>query len=240
RLAKFGVPIADTAAAGLAAAGIEPHLLPPIMPTAQQPALPAQPVQQAQPMQQQPQPQQQQQPQPQQQWQEQAQQEPAPTTHESPWFAPPQITQEAYDGSYSPTAYDTESAPTYVPPYGPDYSTPAAPEPEQAPAMMIPSGAPGRTRPLANGGVPGPRHPEPEPEPETQPLVDEAEFTQTAYEAFRTYAHENAEFPTPEQLDIHLSDIHGMSHPESGALARRLMPDFKHRYQRELEEEHIA
>ncbi|MBO0511919.1 hypothetical protein J0695_08830, partial [Streptomyces beijiangensis] len=79
RLAKFGVPIADTAAAGLAAAGIEPHLLPPIMPTAQQPALPAQ---QAQPVQQSL-------PQPVQQLQERA---PAhvPATHESQWFATPE------------------------------------------------------------------------------------------------------------------------------------------------------
>jgi hypothetical protein len=272
RLAKFGVPIADTAPAGLAAAGIEPQLLPAVAPVAvpavvpgvvpatQQPALPAQqapaeqmlveqaPVQQAapQPVQQQAaQPLQQQ---PAQQTTQQPHQPPVPApaapapSHESPWFATPQVTQEAYDGSYSPTAYDTESAPTYAPPYGPDYSAQAASE--SAPAMMIPSGAPGRTRPLANGGVPGQRQHEPQtqaqPQPEPELLVDESEFTETAYEAFRAYAHENSEFPSAEQLDIHLSDIHGLSHPQSGALARRLMPDFKDRYQRELEDEHIA
>ncbi|MFJ6696219.1 DUF2637 domain-containing protein [Streptomyces sp. NPDC091272] len=41
RLAKYGIPIADTAAAGLAAAGIEPMLLPPAPATATAPALPA-------------------------------------------------------------------------------------------------------------------------------------------------------------------------------------------------------
>ncbi|WJV51812.1 DUF2637 domain-containing protein [Streptomyces flavofungini] len=39
RLARYGVPLAETAPAGLAAAGIEPPVLPPVQATAQQPEL---------------------------------------------------------------------------------------------------------------------------------------------------------------------------------------------------------
>ncbi|MEV0096447.1 DUF2637 domain-containing protein [Streptomyces sp. NPDC050738] len=241
RLAKYGVPLADTAPAGLAAAGIDPQLMPPVVPVtaqaqAQQPALPAQqaPVQPVQQQYQQPQ-----------QWQEhqQPQTQPAPqqqpqpqATHESPWFEA-QVAQEAYDGNYSPTAYDTESSPTYVPPYGPDDTAQ-----QPAPPMMIPSGAPGRTRPLAGATLPGPRQPEPDQQPELdpQPPLDEIEFMQTAYEAFRAYAHEHNNYPSADQLDIHLADIHQLSHPHSAALVRRLLPEFRHRHEVELKEEHIA
>ncbi|WP_443071341.1 DUF2637 domain-containing protein [Streptomyces sp. NBC_01465] len=239
RLAKYGVPLADTAPAGLAAAGIDPQLLPPVVPASQQPALPAQqtqvqqaPVQQV-PMQQQPV----------QQWQDPGSGPVAAPAahHESQWFAAEQVSQNGYNGGYDPTAYDSESAPTYVPPYGPDPDYTTVPVPEQVPAVMIPSGAPGRTRPLANGGVPGPRHPEPDPEPEAQQLLmDDGEFAETAYEAFRAYTHEYSNHPSAEQLDIHLSDKHGMNHPHSVAMVRRLLPDFKRRYDMQLAEEHIA
>ncbi|MEU1438639.1 DUF2637 domain-containing protein [Streptomyces sp. NPDC005786] len=164
RLAKYGVPLAETGPAGLAAAGIEPALLPPApgqasaaavpvaVETAAQPELAYEPRHNEQNQQKQ-QNQQERQPgqQPNQQEQyaptvpgewadEQPVQQPAegPVSHDSPWFAA-QVPDGAYEGSYNPT-YVEGLEPTPV---------------------MIPSGPRGRTRPLGNvgtiGGVPGPR-----------------------------------------------------------------------------------
>lgn len=162
RLAKYGVPLAETAAAGLAAAGIEPALLPPApapaaaVETAPQPELAYAPRSNQQnqqaPQNQQAQPNQQTQQTPQAPQEQYAQtvpgewadeqpvQQPAedPGTHDSPWFAA-QVPDGAYEGSYNPTYVDgLEPTP-----------------------VMIPSGPRGRTRPLGNvgtiGAVPGPR-----------------------------------------------------------------------------------
>ncbi|MFE9781987.1 DUF2637 domain-containing protein [Streptomyces sp. NPDC005775] len=164
RLAKYGVPLAETGPAGLAAAGIEPALLPPApgqasaaavpvaVETAAQPELAYEPRHNEQNQHKQ-QNQQERQPgqQPNQQEQyaptvpgewadEQPVQQPAegPVSHDSPWFAA-QVPDGAYEGSYNPT-YVEGLEPTPV---------------------MIPSGPRGRTRPLGNvgtiGGVPGPR-----------------------------------------------------------------------------------
>lgn len=160
RLAKYGVPLAETGPAGLAAAGIEPALLPPapgqvsasaaaVVPvaveTAAQPELAYDPrhderKQQAQPQAQQQNPQEQYAPTVPGEWaDEQTVHQPAegPGTHDSPWFAA-QVPDGAYEGSYNPT-YVEGLEPTPV---------------------MVPSG-PRRTRPLGNvgtiGAVPGPR-----------------------------------------------------------------------------------
>ncbi|WUJ30749.1 DUF2637 domain-containing protein [Streptomyces sp. NBC_00388] len=102
RLARYGVPLAETAPSGLAAAGIEPVLLPqapaleagtaavpaPAQVAAETPdrAGPAGPgVQEQEP-------------------EREEEQEPQ-ATHESPWFAAPQVSQEAYTGTYDP-AYE--------------------------------------------------------------------------------------------------------------------------------------
>ncbi|WP_405778200.1 DUF2637 domain-containing protein [Streptomyces sp. NBC_00859] len=119
RLAKFGVPLAETAPSGLAAAGIEPVLLPqaPALeagtrsegPTAVAPgpeaADAAEAMAAAGPA-----------------GQQQAQ-EPQPT-HESPWFAAPHVSQEAYTGTYDPAyepAYDQQYPPGYEQEYPQDY-----------------------------------------------------------------------------------------------------------------------
>ncbi|MBT2506507.1 DUF2637 domain-containing protein [Streptomyces sp. ISL-98] len=130
RLARFGVPLAETGPAGLAAAGIEPALLPPAPQLETQPPAQDPPVLTPQP-QPQPQPELEAPPEAVEQHEQELQEEPpqeGPGSHESPWFAAPQVQQEPYD-----------------PPYA---------EPEPAP-VMVPAG-PGRTRPL--GGIPGPRH----------------------------------------------------------------------------------
>ncbi|MCX4542041.1 DUF2637 domain-containing protein [Streptomyces sp. NBC_01565] len=69
---------------------------------------------------------------------------------------------------------------------------------------------------------------------------DQVKFNEAAYEVFRSYLDEHSDFPTPEQVDIHLADRHGIEHPRSSSMIRKLMPGLKMRYQRELESEHIA
>ncbi|MGW0121623.1 DUF2637 domain-containing protein [Streptomyces sp. NPDC003327] len=158
RLARYGVPLAETAAAGLAAAGVEPQLLPPqpqpaqvAQPTqvaagqaqAQVPALEAQAPAQtpAHPQAQsqatvaaQPHPHDQPQPQPQPQNPPQAQpQGPGrppeqPVNHESPWFDAPQVSPESYEGTYNPRIVEGLE-PTPVPvPQGPEDIPPPGPE----------------------------------------------------------------------------------------------------------------
>ncbi|MFF3835772.1 DUF2637 domain-containing protein [Streptomyces sp. NPDC002458] len=237
RLAKYGVPLAETAPAGLAAAGIEPALLPPAPAVAeteqQHPQLPYAPQQQPQ-----------EQPAPydtydqhEEQHQQAQQQYPQedPGSHDSPWFAAPKVLDEAYEGAYDP-GYDEGMDPTPV---------------------MIPSG-PGRTRPLGNvgtiGAFPHPRSAEPEAgEPQQQPeqdagqeadpaewAEDEIEFSEIAYEVFTAYTHQHQDYPSAEVLDIHLSDGHNVRHPRSAALLRRMLPGFKQRFNMDEAANHIA
>ncbi|MET7563583.1 DUF2637 domain-containing protein [Streptomyces sp. NPDC005479] len=241
RLAKFGVPLADTGPAGLAAAGIEPVLLPPVPapaavetvhPQAELPYAPQ--PQYAEPPQHQPQPPQQQHAHPSDPAAEEWPQE-GPGSHESPWFAAPQVPEGAYEGTYNPT-YVEGLEPTPV---------------------MIPSGPGGRTRPLGNvgtiGAVPHPRGEQPLPESLEQPqqpqeaaadpvewAQEDAEFGEIAYEVFSAYTHQHNDYPSVEVLDIHLSDGHNVRHPRSAALLRRLLPGFKQRFDNEMAENHIA
>ncbi|MFJ8650397.1 DUF2637 domain-containing protein [Streptomyces sp. NPDC093546] len=211
RLAKYGVPLAETAPAGLAAAGIEPVLLPPHpnpQPAAELPKAQAQP---------QPQPtipEQRQQPRlekaPQDDAQAQAPQGPEfpaqhpdepepqlqpepqlPANHHSPWFAAPQLPPTAYEGGYDPTydAGDTDLE-----------------------------------------DVPQGEFPEP----------DSEAFRQAAYPVFKQYVDEHNDWPSVDVLDIHLADGHGVRHPLSAVLLRRMLPEFKERYQADLASEHIA
>ncbi|MFE6668350.1 DUF2637 domain-containing protein [Streptomyces sp. NPDC057697] len=163
RLAKYGVPLAETAPAGLAAAGIEPALLPPapalaqVEPGESQPELPYAPepqdAQQPEHLQHDTlQHQQQHGPQEQQQYQQHGHpSDPAdagdwpqegPGSHESPWFASARVPDDAYEGDYDPAYVEGR---------------------EPAP-VMVPSGPGGRTRPLGDvgtiGAVPASRTPE--------------------------------------------------------------------------------
>ncbi|MFI2783509.1 DUF2637 domain-containing protein [Streptomyces sp. ALB3] len=241
RLAKYGVPLAETAPAGLAAAGIEPALLPPApaaVETGQQPQPQLPYVPQAQ-EQQPPHPQQEQyDPSVQQQYQQAQQQYPHedPGSHDSPWFATSRVLDEAYEGAYDPE-YDEGTDPAPV---------------------MVPSGPGGRTRPLGNvgtiGAFPHPRSAGPEPgEPQDQLEQDaaqnadpaewaeaEAEFGKLAYEAYAEYTHQHQTHPSAEALDITLSDVHDVHHPRSAALLRRLLPSFKQRFDNEMAADHIA
>ncbi|MFE7749005.1 DUF2637 domain-containing protein [Streptomyces sp. NPDC057428] len=249
RLAKYGVPLADTAPAGLAAAGIEPALLPPVAPavaTEQHPQLPYSPHEQDAPGLQGQNPREHAAPERQEQH-DQPQQHPqeGPGSHDSPWFAAPQVPEDAYESAYNPT-YVEGLEPTPV---------------------MIPSGPGGRTRPLGNvgtiGAVPHPRSAEPQqvvpqaqqegppgqqgPQAEGQQEADtaewaeiEAEFSAIAYDVFTAYTNQHQDYPSAEVLDIHLSDGHNVRHPRSAAMLRKLLPGFKQRFDNEMAADHIA
>ncbi|MFD8675310.1 DUF2637 domain-containing protein [Streptomyces seoulensis] len=152
RLARYGVPLAETAPAGLAAAGIEPVLLPPApepSPALPQPApaaLQAAPAQApaAEPM--------------------PAGPPPEPEDENSPWFHTPPRDID-YHGGYDP-AFEPGPDPQYFPEeqYGDWYEEQPPeqfqqPSPEETGSFPIPVG-PNRTRELGEGG--GPAEPDEE------------------------------------------------------------------------------
>ncbi|WP_405921721.1 DUF2637 domain-containing protein [Streptomyces sp. NBC_00122] len=223
RLARIGVPLSRTAPEALAVTGIEPAVLPPLeqqVAPEQQPAaaaaleapVPAAPAAgQAQP------------------------QVPAPgaathapqafaveptampAAHNSAWFAAPLAPQAAYEGGYNPQYVEGLEPIPVMPPAGPEDQQ--GPQQEQLP-------------------IPAPRQEDLSEDPAT--VIDEVKFAEAAYEVFRAYIEENGKVPSPEQVDIYLSDRHGIVHPRSFTTITRLMPDLKQRYQRDLENEHIA
>ncbi|MCI4039625.1 DUF2637 domain-containing protein [Streptomyces sp. TRM75563] len=240
RLAKYGVPLSETGPAGLAAAGIEPALLPPVPVEADRPKAelaygpqqdhrgqehpghqehqghgPQQPLgqdlAQPHPQQQQPHP-----------GSLQQQVPPGPPTHDSPWFAAQKLPDNVHESAYDP-----------------QYVEGLEPTPVQIPA------GPGRTRPLGDvgtiGTVPHPRHEEPSPElpqvpaPEEAPQVEEwpmedTDFAREAYEVFSDYTDEQGQHPSLEVLDIHLADTRNVRHPRSTQLLQQLMPQFRDAY----------
>ncbi|MET7642365.1 DUF2637 domain-containing protein [Streptomyces sp. NPDC005426] len=260
RLAKYGVPLADTGPAGLAAAGVEPVLLPPAPAPVAVEAAAAVPDKAPQPELASAPQQEQYAPTVPGEWPDEQpvpQLAEGPGAHESPWFAA-QAPDGAYEGSYNPT-YVEGLEPTPV---------------------MIPTGPNGRTRPLGNvgtiGAVPGPRTeqvpsaPEgdeaqvpdqaqapvqerfPVQEQQPKPVVEaadewaeewaqeDADFSEIAYQVFAEFVNQHSTYPSIEVLDIHLSDRHNVRHPRSAALLRQLIQGFKNRYHAELEADHIA
>ncbi|AJF69793.1 membrane protein [Streptomyces vietnamensis] len=126
RLARYGVPLAETAPAGLAAAGIDPAVLPPEPQAQQQPMAVAQAQPAALPAQAQV-PAQTQVPVPA-QGQAPGQAPVGPVNHESPWFDASQVSPESYEGTYNPQIVEgLEPMPVPVP-QGPEDVPPAGPE----------------------------------------------------------------------------------------------------------------
>ncbi|TXS56310.1 DUF2637 domain-containing protein [Streptomyces sp. t39] len=324
RLAKYGVPLAETAPAGLAAAGIDPVLLPPapqpaaVAPAAEAqadarplrerlsrrelpgsdttpdgrpadtapdaatvaaaetaPALPAESA--AAPPQE------------------------GPGSHESPWFHAQHLPQEAYphapEQGYGPAraeAFDPVPVPV---PAGPGRTRPLGPGPDgqvfegpqqrdagQRPAPGPYAGEVYPQRPYAPGPYAGPQQytegvqyagdqqapqphdrqaeprysgrgpvgpvtadgpaadlPEgPEAGPDEDFAAEDKEFAEAAYPVFVAYVDEHRDYPKADHLDILLNDRHGVHHPRSTALLKRLLPEFRRRLQADLEAEHIA
>ncbi|MFJ9581727.1 DUF2637 domain-containing protein [Streptomyces sp. NPDC101191] len=252
RLAKYGVPLAETAAAGLAAAGVEPVLLPPA-PLVEQPQLgqaPAQvqPVPQQIPAGQQPMP-------------VQTQTQPQfPTASQVPPSAqvpvpgaPGQLQGQLPGQAVQPGGM----MPGRVPGQGfQPGQTPGAPEggPDGNPwfvtQQVSPEGYHGTYEPQIVEGleptpVPIPQGPEDVPPPgpeqfeEYQEFVDEEPldgFTDSAYKAMWDYYEERRDLPTSEQLDIWLSDKYGITHPRSASILRELAPRLRQQVEQELAE----
>ncbi|AVV41164.1 DUF2637 domain-containing protein [Streptomyces sp. ID05-04B] len=236
RLARYGVPLAETAPAGLAAAGIEPALLPPMPAQAQSqqqaqsqaPAQlqgPAAPVSAQHPQElaagfgQQSQPRQARQP---------SGQPAMPEEEQSPWFQamPHEV---AYQGGYDPT-YDPseqyaqwyeeqQQAEQYQEQYQEEPPL-QEPSPEETGSFPIPVG-PGRSRELGGGGG--------------TPLVEPDE--EAYYQVFKQSISSGG-YPTPSQFSDDVEATYGA--PLLDAEAKRMVMRFQNRHAAELEEDHIA
>ncbi|MER6028513.1 DUF2637 domain-containing protein [Streptomyces sp. NPDC001851] len=210
RLARYGVPLAETAPAGLAAAGIEPALVPAAAGSRaagaarvgaaaahseQRPQLPGQ---------------------------NPGQPEDAPVDEESPWFQAQR--QIEYHGGYDPTYDPMMQEPQYAPEeqYGEWYEEQPPeqfqqPSPEETGSFPIPVG-PNRTRELGEGGG------SPEPDEEAY------------YQVFRQSI--DGSFPTPHQFSEAVEATYSLKLPARDA--DRMVKRFTNRFNAELEENHIA
>ncbi|PTH88379.1 hypothetical protein C9J60_16200 [Streptomyces sp. A244] len=219
RLARYGVPLAETAPAGLAAAGIEPALIPPPPPqadlaTGRRAVGPAPDPQRAAPPGGQ---------RPQLEGNHDAEYpEPEPEPEQSPWFNTPREVE--YQGGYNPDYDPAEHYAQWIAEqqeaeqYQPEYDR--APSPEDTGSFPIPVG-PNRTRELGDGGG-TPSAPEP----------DEEAY----YQVFRQSI--DGSYPTPRALGDNIQATYGttLSPGELKSLAER----FQKRHTAELEEDHIA
>jgi hypothetical protein len=250
RLARYGIPLSETAPAGLAAAGIEPALLPPA---------PA-PVQAPVPAATGPAPehlelesngtagrQQQQQPQygpqggpqggPYEEQYEDRRRGQYPGQAEepvrSPWFAAPDPQEIPYDGGYDPSFAQEEQ---YQQWYAEQESQAYEPGPEETGTFPIPAG-PGRTRQLGEGGGPE-QLPIPSPREEQSPLADEKSREESFYQVFRQSIMPGQGLPTKGEFGGNVEATYGVTLTDSEL--RRYMNRFQNRFNTELEEDHIA
>ncbi|MEU9983824.1 DUF2637 domain-containing protein [Streptomyces sp. NPDC050856] len=251
RLARYGVPLSETAPAGLAAAGVDPVLLPPspagadgtahdvahARPAAELPQAPTPepPTAQPQPRPAPAQPQQAQQPQ-----QPHESQQPQGTQWSQPG-APTQAQAQTEDeaeaqGQEHERAGDrSQEQPPPVPGnhHSPWFAAPQLPKDAYEGAYD-----PTYVEGLEPTPVRVPTGPEEFAGPGADPAADE--FARLAYPAFREYCDRNDAWPDLDELDLYLAEAHGIRHPRSLALLRRLMPEFQGRYQADRQAEHIA
>ncbi|MGC4975561.1 DUF2637 domain-containing protein [Streptomyces sp. DT199] len=237
RLARYGVPLAETAPAGLAAAGIEPALIPPAPQQALDAAAPPARAGGGPAASSQPAPRRATTPPGEQQRLElDGAPAPAPAPEfleaepepdQSPWFNTPR--EVAYQGGYDP-AYDPEQYAQWfaeqqqAEQYLEDQPF-EAPSPEDTGSFPIPVG-PGRTRELGEGGGTPPPGSAPVPEP------DEESF----YQVFKQSI--NGSYPTPRELIDNVEAEFGIGLPPEDA--KRMVNRFTNRHNAELEEDHIA
>ncbi|MBX9396102.1 DUF2637 domain-containing protein [Streptomyces sp. TRM72054] len=214
RLAKYGVPLADTAPSGLAAAGIEPTLIPPVPQQHALESATAPPGEQR----------------PQRHSNQDSVQRDQPE-HQNPWLhaRDPQTIEYhgGYDPNYDPEAayaewYEEQRQAEQSQQYQQQYEEPPPipePSPEDTGTFPIPVG-PGRTRELGEGGGTPP------------PQPDDESF----YQVFKQSI--NGSYPTPNQLIDNIEAEFGIR--LDGTEAKRLVNDFTNRHYTELEEDHIA
>ncbi|MEV5336377.1 DUF2637 domain-containing protein [Streptomyces werraensis] len=212
RLAKYGVPLADTAPAGLAAAGIEPALLPPAPePAAAAGSRAAGPVQVPS-------------------GEPRLELEPERTVEEpsNPWLHARDPQSVEYHGDYDPDFDPDEyarwmaeqrQAEQYEDQYQeePPLQEPA---PEETGAFPIPVIPGGRTRVLGEGGA----------APDAEP--DEEAY----YQVFKKSI--NGSYPTPREFGDNVEAEFSRTLPPEEA--KRMVTRFTNRFNAELEEDHIA
>ncbi|MEV4043251.1 hypothetical protein RKD32_004161 [Streptomyces sp. SAI-195] len=216
RLARYGVPLAQTAPSGLAAAGIEPALIPPA-PRPQEPAPQAAPPAEqraeleggrdAEPA-----------------------RENGSAAEQNPWLHARDPQSVEYHGDYDPT-YDPdqyaqwEAEQRQADQYRQQFEEepPAQePGPEETGSFPIPVG-PHRTRELGEGGG--------TPEPEG-PGEDDY------YQVFKQSLNSGGGYPTPREFAYDVEATYGVSLLDADA--KRMVLRFQERHGAELEEEHIA
>ncbi|MEU0576093.1 DUF2637 domain-containing protein [Streptomyces griseoincarnatus] len=212
RLAKYGVPLAETAPAGLAAAGIEPALLPPAPePAAAADGRAAGPVQVPS-------------------GEQRLELEPERRDEEpsNPWLhaRDPQSVEYhgGYDPEFDPDEYarwmaEQRQAEQYEDQYQmePPLQEPA---PEETGAFPIPVVKGGRTRELGEGGA----------APDAEP--DEEAY----YQVFKKSI--NGSYPTPREFGDNVEAEFSRTLPPEEA--KRMVMRFTNRFNAELEEDHIA
>ncbi|NEB61377.1 DUF2637 domain-containing protein [Streptomyces diastaticus] len=227
RLARYGVPLAETAPSGLAAAGIEPALLPPApepetaaVGRADDGAAPA--LRKEAPA-------------GEQRLELEAQRragqrqapEEEPEPEQSPWFNTRQV---AYQGGYDPTYDPAEQYAQWyeeqrqADQYRDQYEEEPPlqePSPEETGSFPIPV-VPGRTRELGEGGGPAQQPQGP----------DEDAY----YQVFKQSI--NGSYPTPREFGDNVEATYGT--PLADHEAKRLVTQFTNRHSAELEEDHIA
>ncbi|MEU4098455.1 hypothetical protein AB0F62_39710, partial [Streptomyces sp. NPDC026673] len=222
KLARYGVPMEQTAAVGLAAAGIDlpapaPAALP--APEAVRSPVPAPtPAPAPEPV------------------------PPAPAPAPEPVRVQIQEQDQA-QAPYQGQGQVFEPVPTSAPEPEP------APEPYQAPApatepLTAPVGAGNRRRVLAdgNGVIPTPRAeyaPEPEPdlypEPEPEPVTEDTSREEIYDRAFRAYHQQFGNFPNARQFGLILQDRYGISSPNGGPLSESTLRPYVRELRRRLE-----
>ncbi|MET7920848.1 hypothetical protein ABZU45_34325, partial [Streptomyces avermitilis] len=211
-----------TAPSGLAAAGIEPVLLPPApQPQPQLEAADAAAVSRAAepaPVPQQAAPQGNRPP-------EQPEYSEVPGPDQSPWFQAPQQ-QVVYEGGYDPSYEPEEAYEQWYEEQGPERYEPG---PEETGSFPIPAGPGGRTRQLGEGG--GTESEQlPIPAPRAEP--DEEAY----YQVFRQSI--NGSLPTPREFGDSVEATFGRPLPDNES--KRMVNRFSNRFNAELEEDHIA
>ncbi|MFF8671502.1 DUF2637 domain-containing protein [Streptomyces sp. NPDC015242] len=249
RLARYGVPLAETAPAGLAAAGIEPALIPPPPPQAEvtaghrgvrtapgpRPQAPA--GEQRLELGGGPDPQYRdpehrgaehrgaehrgaQYPDPE---YDPEYRDPEPEPDQSPWFNTPREVeyQGGYDPDYDPAEHYAQwiAEQQEAEQYQPEYDR-EPPSPEDTGSFPIPVG-PNRTRELGEGGG---TPPAPEPDEEAY------------YQVFRQSI--DGSYPTPRALGDNIQATYGTT--LSPGELKSLVERFQKRHSAELEEDHIA
>ncbi|MGW1542471.1 DUF2637 domain-containing protein [Streptomyces sp. NPDC002309] len=248
RLAKYGVPLADTAPAGLAAAGIEPALIPPAIPpaplaqltaadtvaealdtaedamTAGGPAAAAGADAEVLHGERRPRGEQR----PHDEGHPQAEQQHLPQQDQNPWLQARDPQTIEYHGGYDPT-YNPEAAyaqwyaeQQQAEQYQQQYEEPPAatePSPEDTGTFPIPVG-PGRTRELGEGGGTPP------------PDLTEEDY----YLVFKKSI--DGSYPTSGQFRGDVEATYGSTLPQREA--ERMVNRFTNRHTAELQEDHIA